>query len=66
MKINFFGTLNACDVLFPLLRSNSRVVNVTSRMGFLERITNQEIVKKLSDENLTREELLEIADDYIL
>ena len=65
LKINFFGTLSACDILFPLLRSNARCVNVTSRMGFLERITNEKLVEKLSDTNLSREELIQMVDDYI-
>jgi len=29
-KINYWGTLNTCKALFPLLRSHARVVNVSS------------------------------------
>ena len=65
LKINFFGTLSACDILFPLLRSNARCVNVTSRMGFLERITSEKLVEQLSVNNLSREELILMVNDYI-
>ncbi|KAK7491012.1 hypothetical protein BaRGS_00017708 [Batillaria attramentaria] len=30
MKVNFWGCLNCCKILFPLLRPGARVVNVTS------------------------------------
>ena len=29
-KCNFFGTLEVCDILFPILRDNARVVHVSS------------------------------------
>lgn len=30
MKVNFWGNLDCCNILFPLLRPGARVVNVTS------------------------------------
>lgn len=32
-RVNFFGTMNCCDELFPLLRHHGRVVNVSSSAG---------------------------------
>jgi NAD(P)-dependent dehydrogenase (short-subunit alcohol dehydrogenase family) len=33
LKTNYWGTLNVCNVLFPLLRPHARVVNVSSISG---------------------------------
>ena len=33
VQVNYFGTLNVSNALFPLLRSNARVVNVVSDWG---------------------------------
>ena len=65
MSINFFGTLNVSNALIPLLRSNSRVVNVSSRLGLLKQVDNNEIRNKIKNENLTIEELVKIVNEYI-
>ncbi|XP_046565311.1 carbonyl reductase [NADPH] 1-like isoform X2 [Haliotis rubra] len=33
MKVNFWANLNVCKTFFPLLRSDARVVNVSSMLG---------------------------------
>ena len=65
MKINFFGTLHLCNALFPLLRDNARVVNVSSRLGLLSEVTNKIIRNKILNENLTTDILIEVVNDYI-
>jgi len=40
---NFYGTLEVCQVLFPILKKNARVVNVSSG-------TSESTYRKLSDE----------------
>ncbi|XP_041477911.1 carbonyl reductase [NADPH] 1-like [Lytechinus variegatus] len=35
MDTNFFGLLNVCRSLFPLVRSNGRIVNVASTAGYM-------------------------------
>ncbi|CAK9300494.1 unnamed protein product [Gordionus sp. m RMFG-2023] len=40
LKTNFWGTLNLCKALFPLLRNHARVVNVSSTCGCLRNIPN--------------------------
>ena len=35
LQTNYFDTKRACDHLFPLLRTGSRVVNVSSSCGYL-------------------------------
>jgi hypothetical protein len=47
VNLNYFGTLNLCNALFPLLKPNSRVVNVTSDWGFIYYVRNENIRNKL-------------------
>jgi len=35
MNVNFFGTLNVCKNLFPLLKTHGRVVNIGSQAGHM-------------------------------
>jgi len=35
VNVNFFGTLNVCKHLFPLLRTHGRVVNIGSQAGHM-------------------------------
>ena len=65
MNINYFGTLNVCNALFPLLRNNARVVNLSSRLGLLNQVSNKDIKKKICSESLTVEEISEIVNEYI-
>ena len=65
IDINFTGTLNVCNALFPLLRSNSRVVNVSSRLGLLCRVKDKKLRDKISDPNNTVEDIVNIVEDYL-
>jgi len=44
---NFYGTLEVCQVLFPILKKNARVVNVSS-------VSGENAYRKLSDELKTK------------
>lgn len=65
LAINYWGTKKVCQILFPILRPGARVVNMSSSAGFLPRIQvgvknkvkNDEIVERLSADDLTVEEL---------
>ena len=37
-RVNFFGTLNVCEELFPLLKKHARVVSVSSSAGTYSQI----------------------------
>uniref|UniRef100_A0A023GHC5 carbonyl reductase (NADPH) n=1 Tax=Amblyomma triste TaxID=251400 RepID=A0A023GHC5_AMBTT len=65
VKTNFFGTLNVCKELFPLLRPHARVVNVSSMCGMLQRIPGEELKKKLSNPNITLEELCSLMEEFV-
>uniref|UniRef100_A0A023GHB1 carbonyl reductase (NADPH) n=1 Tax=Amblyomma triste TaxID=251400 RepID=A0A023GHB1_AMBTT len=65
VKTNFFGTLNVCKELFPLLRPHARVVNVSSMLGMLKKIPGEELKKKLSNPNITLEELCSLMEEFV-
>ncbi|CAB3362467.1 Hypothetical predicted protein [Cloeon dipterum] len=70
IRINFFGVLNTCRALLPLMRSHGRVVNVSSSCGHLLRINGQEpqaaeLRTKLSSPSLTEEELCDIMRSFV-
>jgi carbonyl reductase 1 len=65
IESNFTAQLNICNALFPLLRSNARVVHVSSRAGLLNQISNKEIKAKFKDENLTVDDIVKLLNDYI-
>jgi carbonyl reductase 1 len=65
ISINFFGTLNVCREFFPLLRSNARVVNVSSRYGLLRLLKNNELKNKLSDDNDTIDDIVKVMENYV-
>ncbi|KAJ8940429.1 hypothetical protein NQ314_010726 [Rhamnusium bicolor] len=53
VAVNYFGTLRVCEALFPLLRTNARVVNISSSAGHLHRIPSADIRAKFSNADLT-------------
>ncbi|CAF0831037.1 unnamed protein product [Adineta ricciae] len=64
-QTNFFGTINVCNALFPLLRDHARVVNVTSRAGMLESVKSAEIRQSLTSPTATIENVSDILSDFI-
>jgi len=70
LRVNFFGTYNVCQELFPLLRKHARVVHISSYAGHLSRINGQEpeasnLRKKLSSPNLTEKELSNLVNTFV-
>lgn len=65
IDVNYYGTLKVCQKLFPLLRENGRVVNVSSSAGHLSRIPNKELRNKLSDPTLTVKQLSDLMDSFV-
>ena len=64
---NYFSVQNCCSQLFPLLRNGSRVVNVGSSSGVLERIEDQDLKSKFasSGSTLKYKELDTLMRDFI-
>lgn len=65
IRTNFQATLDISNAIFPLLRSNARVVHVSSRLGLLNQIKSDEIKNKFKDPNLTIDGLIKLLNDYM-
>lgn len=70
MQTNYFNLSRACKILFPLLRANARVVNISSDFGHLSEVNGTspaaaELRSKLSSSQLTNEELDELMQDFV-
>ncbi|VDN55416.1 unnamed protein product [Dracunculus medinensis] len=61
---NYYGTKQVCDILFPLIRSGGRVVNVCSQMGVLDHRYSDEVIRRFTDPNLTTADIDNIIKDY--
>lgn len=66
VKTNFWGTLNVCDKLFPLLRPHARVSNVSSMASnFAMKKCSSEIQAKFLDPNLTMDGLKQLMKEFV-
>lgn len=65
IKINYFGVLATCELLFPLLRPHARVVNVSSSAGHLLRIPGEDLKKQFSDPDLTVSQLSDLMKQFV-
>lgn len=64
-QTNFFGTINVCNALFPLLRDHARVVNMSSRAGMLESIKDPQKRQILTSNSATIETVSDVLSDFI-
>ncbi|KAJ8946453.1 hypothetical protein NQ318_014441, partial [Aromia moschata] len=63
--VNYYGTIRVCDALFPLLRDNAKVVNVSSSAGHLFRIPSAILRAKFANLNLTIPTLSNLMDKFV-
>ncbi|XP_068662146.1 (+)-neomenthol dehydrogenase-like [Aristolochia californica] len=69
IKTNFYGVKLLTDALLPLFRrsaSASRILNISSRLGLLNKVTNQSVRKMLLDEERLSEEKIDGMVDQFL
>ncbi|XP_028173788.1 carbonyl reductase [NADPH] 1-like [Ostrinia furnacalis] len=65
IDINFGGIVNAQEYLFPLLRDNARVLNISSDCGHLSNLKNMEWIKRLSKNDLSKSDIDEFVNWYL-
>lgn len=65
IRINYTGTLNLCNALFPLLRPHARVVNVSSRAGLLKYVKDEATRNRFQSEDLSVSELNDILQNFV-
>lgn len=63
--VNYFSLVDVCEILFPILRTNARVVNLSSSAGHLSRIPSADIRAKFSDPQLTLEKLNDLMRQFV-
>lgn len=66
LEVNYFSTLRFCEAMFPLLRNNARVVNVSSSAGHLSKIPSEAKRKELSRPDLTIPELTKLMEKFVI
>jgi len=66
ISTNYFGTLAVCMELLPLVRDGGRVVNVSSTVGTLSKLTSSQLQAKFLDPKLTIDELSALENKFIL
>lgn len=64
VRTNFFGTLNVCKSLFPLLQPHARVVNMSSVYG-IAKIVGEELQRRFASPKLTVEEVVALMESYV-
>lgn len=66
VKTNFWSTLNVCDKLFPLLRPNARVCNVSSIVSQMSiGKCSHELKGRFKDPNLTMDGLKQLMTEFV-
>ncbi|GFR67722.1 carbonyl reductase [NADPH] 1 [Elysia marginata] len=66
LKTNYFATLDACEVLFPLLRPHARVCNVSSSASQASLAKCSDTLKaKFTGTEITMEELTEFMKKFV-
>lgn len=65
MRVNFLGTLNLCDALFPLLKTNARVVNVSSRAGLLKVIRDEGLRHRISSSDAKIQDVVDVMNLFV-
>ncbi|KAH3778672.1 carbonyl reductase [NADPH] 1-like isoform X2 [Dreissena polymorpha] len=66
MATNFWGTLNACKVLFPLLRPHARVVHVSSIAASMTAVKcSQELQTRFLDPELSMLKIEQLMNEFV-
>ncbi|XP_055895039.1 carbonyl reductase [NADPH] 1-like [Biomphalaria glabrata] len=65
-KINYFGTLDVCQTLFPLLRPHARVCNVSSiNCEFSLAECGEELKARIRNPDLTIDDVTALVNEFI-
>ena len=62
---NFTGTLNMMKAFVPIARPHTRIVNVSSFVGKLSRLTSKSLQEKFSNPALTLSDLVSLVEEFI-
>ncbi|KAG7311500.1 hypothetical protein JYU34_002543 [Plutella xylostella] len=62
---NFMSLLTVSKILYPLLKNNARVINISSDWGLLSNIKKQIWLDTLVKEDLTVDEIMQFVNDFL-
>ncbi|XP_075991802.1 carbonyl reductase [NADPH] 3-like [Anticarsia gemmatalis] len=65
VDINYFSNLTVHDILYPIVRENGRILNISSDCGHLSNIRNEYWIKRLSSKDLTVDDVNEFVNWYL-
>ncbi|XP_034824888.1 carbonyl reductase [NADPH] 1-like [Maniola hyperantus] len=65
IDINYRGILAMKEIIYPLIRNNGRIINISSDCGHLSNIRNEHWIQKLSKKDLSEADVNEFVDWYL-
>jgi len=67
LAVNYYGTKEVTEALLPLMKRDGtgRIVNLSSMVGTLSRLSNTSLVKQFSNDNLTFGQLDELMQKFV-
>ncbi|XP_063839312.1 carbonyl reductase [NADPH] 1-like [Ostrinia nubilalis] len=65
IDINYYSILTIQELLFPLVRDNGRILNISSDCGHLSNVRNKHWLERLSKKDFTQNDVLEFVNWYL-
>lgn len=65
VDINYYSILTIEKLLFPLVRDNGRILNISSDCGHLSNVRNEDWIKRLSKKDLNENDINEFVNWYL-
>ncbi|CAG4991583.1 unnamed protein product [Colias eurytheme] len=65
IDINYRSVLTMQELIYPLVRDNGRILNISSDCGHLSNIRNKYWIERLSNKNLTVQDVNEFVDWFL-
>ncbi|XP_045514836.1 carbonyl reductase [NADPH] 1-like isoform X3 [Pieris brassicae] len=65
VDVNYKSILTIQELIFPLVRNNGRIINISSDCGHISNVKNEFWLKKLSKKDLTLKEINEFVDWFL-
>jgi len=63
--INYFGVVRVCEALLPLMGEKSRIINVSSGMGIIDKSYSDAMQRRLLSETINPQELNQIYQEFL-
>ncbi|XP_014360917.2 carbonyl reductase [NADPH] 3 [Papilio machaon] len=65
ININFNSILILEEIIFPIVRDNGRILNISSDCGHLSNIRNKYWIEKLSSKDIKMDDILQFVDWFL-